>query len=223
MAWVKLDDSMPMHPKLLAAGVEAFALDVAALAYCNRYQTDGAVATMSLRAVLPSLPDPEAAAARLVEVGRWDKTEDGWLIHDYLEYQPSKEHQQDVSAKRAEAGRIGGKAPRSPSPKAKGKQNAFAPSNPDPSRPDPSLTAAATLDAFNRERAAAAVKERRKQGLLVKSDGGLARSIAADPEHLAESKRLWAHRECTKCKGKGSTEAYAPGAGTRLIPCEEPA
>lgn len=100
MAWVKLDDSMPTNPKVLAAGTDGFALDVAAIAYANRYETDGFIADHVLSAVFPPLKNPRKVAARLVEVGRWVRSDGGWLIHGYHDYQPAKE---DRERERAEA------------------------------------------------------------------------------------------------------------------------
>ena len=140
MAWVKLDDAMPTHPKLMAAGPVAFALDVAGICYSNKHATDGFIATFALPAILPGLPSPKKVAAKLVEVGRWVETADGWQIHDVHDYQPSAEHQKEVSKKRAEAGRKGG-SKSSRSSQANGKQNAkqlaSVPDNPVPSRPVP--------------------------------------------------------------------------------------
>src|SRR6476619_7621329 len=46
----------------------------------------------------------------LVEAGIWEPVKGGWQIHDYLEYQPSKEEIQSLSNKRRENGRRGGLA-----------------------------------------------------------------------------------------------------------------
>lgn len=144
MAWVKLDDSMPTHPKVMASGVDGYALDVAGISYCNRYSTDGFIASHVIGAVLPMLRNPQKVAAKLVEVGRWSQVEGGWLIHDYHDYQPTAEHQREVSQKRAEAGRIGGSKPKPKQNAYRGeaerKQNASDFSNPVPSRPVPSNT-----------------------------------------------------------------------------------
>lgn len=43
---------------------------------------------------------PLALAEKLVTVGLWERTETGYMIHDYLVYNPSREH---VEKKRAEA------------------------------------------------------------------------------------------------------------------------
>ena len=76
-------------------------------------------------------------------------------------------------------------------------------------------------DVFHMRRAAAEVKRRQAEGLRVKNAGGLRRSIARDPEFQAESRRLWAHRDCAACKGSGFTEQYAPGAGQVRTACQE--
>jgi hypothetical protein len=85
MTWVKLDDNFADHPAIAPLSDAAFRLHVAALCYCARYLTDGLV--------------PEAfvdsrrrkAAAELVSRGRWRTEVDGWRIHDYLDYQESRE------------------------------------------------------------------------------------------------------------------------------------
>ena len=80
VAWVKLDDAMPHHPKVIAAGPQGFALDVAGICYSNRYGTDGFIASYALAAVCPSLPNPKRWARILVEAGRWVEVDGGWRI-----------------------------------------------------------------------------------------------------------------------------------------------
>lgn len=143
MAWVKLDDAMPTHPKLMAAGPVAFALDVAGICYSNKHSTDGFIADYALAALFPGMPNPRKVAGKLVEVGRWVEVEGGWLIHDVHDYQPTAEQQKEISKKRAEAGRKGGsKSKRSTEADANqsAKQVASGPDNPVPSRPDPTRT-----------------------------------------------------------------------------------
>jgi hypothetical protein len=146
MAWVKLDDAMPHHPKVMAAGPEAFALDVAGICYSNKHATDGFIAEASLPAVFPALRNPKRWALKLVEVGRWVEVDGGWQIHDVADYQPSAAEAKAISRKRAEAGRIGGlqsgktrAKPKQDASEAvpKGKQDGSEESNPDPTRPDP--------------------------------------------------------------------------------------
>lgn len=99
MPWVRIDESFPEHPKVLAAGPPAAWLHVCALAYCNRHLTDGFVS----KAVLARLSDGKrttALAGQLVAVGLWETVDGGWEIHDFLQYQPSKA---TVESERAKA------------------------------------------------------------------------------------------------------------------------
>jgi len=91
----------------------------------------------------------------------------------------------------------------------------------DTSRPDPSYTTSTSngFTRYNAKRAVEAVRDRQRRGLTVKSEAGLAMTIQADPDFIAESERLWGHRDCV-CGGKGYTEEYAPGAGTRQVACD---
>lgn len=90
MGWVKIDDRYRTNPKIVQLGAEGLALDVAGLCFCAENETDGEIPY----GVVPSLYPvrrPYRVADRLVEVGRWDRTESGYRIHDYLLYNPSKE------------------------------------------------------------------------------------------------------------------------------------
>ena len=86
--WVKIDDNLPDHPKVLAAGPLAGWLFVCGLAYCNRYLTDGLIPS-AMVGRLADIDDPAPLAGRLVEAGLWIACAGGYKVHDYLEYQPS--------------------------------------------------------------------------------------------------------------------------------------
>ena len=108
MTWVKLDDHMSEHPKVLAAGPLAAWLHVCALQYASRNLTDGfvpsravptlanfdginvTVATIGSMAGVSDEVNPYELALTLVDVGLWEETERGYQIHDYLEFNPSK-------------------------------------------------------------------------------------------------------------------------------------
>lgn len=91
MAWVKLDDQFPDHPKVVAAGGDAAWLYVAGLCYCQAKLTDGHIPS----GVVPRLSDrkfPTKLADKLVAVGLWTKDAKGYIVHDYKEYNiPAKE------------------------------------------------------------------------------------------------------------------------------------
>lgn len=87
---MKLDDAFADHPKVMAAGPLASWLHVCALLYCSRLLTDGYIPIAQVR----KLADIDGAidlADRLVEVGLWDRADDGYQVHDYLDYNPSRE------------------------------------------------------------------------------------------------------------------------------------
>ena len=142
MTWTKLDDAIFDHPKMLRAGEDAANLYVRALVYSNRHLTDGRLYPEVLAAIT-SRRDAAKLAAKLVEVGAWrTELEGGWTIHDFHAFNPSagevKARRDEISRKRAEAGKRGGIASGAArSNEANGKQtgsNSFK-QNEAPSRP----------------------------------------------------------------------------------------
>jgi len=127
MAWVKLDDGFYQHPKILRVGPLGMALQVAALCYANRHLTDGLIPA---EAVPLLMPGAEKIAARMVQVGLWDEAVDGYQIHDFLLFQPSRTQVLKERAQKQAAGQAGGKA----SAQARARAVLEEESNP---RPDP--------------------------------------------------------------------------------------
>lgn len=105
--WIKLDDKIAHHPKLIAAGPVASWMQVCALAYSAEYLTDGFIPEGAV-SVLGAIPNPHDEAARLVRCGLWGRVEGGYQIHDYHLYQPSAQEVIERRRRRAEAGRKGG-------------------------------------------------------------------------------------------------------------------
>jgi len=114
MSWIRLDDDFGDHPKLVAAGPLACLLHVRALVYCGRHMTDGRIP----RNIIGSLvdwatdgvsegktgepPNNYELAERLVAAGLWERDGTGYVIHDYLEYNPSRAKILEERAKTAE-------------------------------------------------------------------------------------------------------------------------
>jgi uncharacterized phage protein (TIGR02220 family) len=92
MAWVLIDDEAPSHPKIVPIGAAGLGLFTAGLCYANHRLTEGFIPVGSLSAVLPGERWSRLVifASKLVEVGLWEKREDGWQIHDYLHWQKPK-------------------------------------------------------------------------------------------------------------------------------------
>lgn len=84
--WIRIDDTMPDNPKIVAAGGCAAWLYTCSIAYSSRNLTDGFIPT----GIAPRLTDFDNTAelaARLVTVGLWTTVEGGWQIHDYAAHQ----------------------------------------------------------------------------------------------------------------------------------------
>lgn len=114
MTWVRKDDQMPINRKVASLSDGAYRLDDEAICWSSRNLTDGVVVAddfggISKRATVRN-------AGELVRRGRWHRAgdepctsencpppgEDGWVIHDYLEYNPSAAEVRDGRKKRAE-------------------------------------------------------------------------------------------------------------------------
>lgn len=107
MPWARLDDGYLTHPKVLAADQSAVMLHLASISYCSRELTDGFIASgaLPLVAVLGKIVEPGAAVEQLVTLRLWDVAEGGWWVHDYLDYNPSRE--QVMARREANARRQG--------------------------------------------------------------------------------------------------------------------
>ncbi len=100
MAWVKIDDHFPDHPKVVSAGPLGAWLYVAGLCYCNRLLTDGFIPWSQVDRLSPHREDqdmrdsPGKLAMKLCGLGLWIETErkgvPGFVVHDYKKYQPSR-------------------------------------------------------------------------------------------------------------------------------------
>ncbi len=107
--WVKLDDGFTDHPKIMAVGPMAAWLHVCALCYCGRFLTDGEVPKVQVRK-LADVKNPDKLAGALVDAGLWFDAGNAYLIHDYLDYNPTREKvEQDREAARQRAAKRGRK------------------------------------------------------------------------------------------------------------------
>lgn len=100
MSWVRLDDQFANHAKIMSVGSDAFRLHVTAMCWSASQLTNGAVPVAAVRQLGWFCEDLKQSTSELVTAGLWEVAGTGWLIHDYLEYNPSKEQ---VLKERAEA------------------------------------------------------------------------------------------------------------------------
>ncbi len=99
MTWVRFDDQFDIHRKVDGLSDAAYRLHTKAIFWSARNTTDGQIRQRELRQIL-ARPRVDQLAGQLVDAGVWHETghgcedcaqpTDGWVIHDYLKYQPSR-------------------------------------------------------------------------------------------------------------------------------------
>lgn len=114
-SWIKVEDTMPEHPKVEALSDAGFRLMLRAWCRTSMLRSNGKLSAMWWGQQKPK-PRAELVAAGLIE-----EAEDGHIdVHDFSDWQ-SRPITDELRAKRQEAGRLGGKA------KAHGASNLPAP------------------------------------------------------------------------------------------------
>lgn len=102
MAWVYLDDQFPDHPKVVRAGGDAGWLFVCGLAYAKRYGTEGVIPKVQV-CRLSDRKMPRKLANLLVQVGLWEEHIDHYQVHDYKEWNGSRDSRSEAGKKAARA------------------------------------------------------------------------------------------------------------------------
>jgi len=114
---VRLDNGFRHHPKILRAislaGPSAGWLWVCAIDWSNAETTDGRLHRLVVAHVAPGVSARAAndIAERLVEAELWERDGEHYVVHDFHDYQPASgdvlASREDLTAKRAQAGRKG--------------------------------------------------------------------------------------------------------------------
>lgn len=116
MTWAKFEDRFPWNRKVRGLTDSAFRLHVSAICWSCEHLTDGKVETDDLPLV-SDVRRPERALTELVRRGLWDVIEVGWSIHDFLEFNESREvilARREADAERKRRGRENRKGSGSP-------------------------------------------------------------------------------------------------------------
>ncbi len=141
MGWVKLDDHIGTHPKILEVGPAPAWLWVCAIAYCQANSTGGLISRRAIRQLLQINPQQlHRYLTKLTKASLLDSTPEGFSVHDYLDFNETREAGLErrfaLTAVRAKAGRAGGLASGiARSNEANLKQMLQAKRSPDPTRP----------------------------------------------------------------------------------------
>ncbi len=88
--WVKLDDNLPDNPKVDQLSDGAFRLYVSGLCYAQRHLTDGNIQDNRVARLTPRFEWDHVN--ELVESGLWQIKGSGYLIHDFVEWNNTREH-----------------------------------------------------------------------------------------------------------------------------------
>lgn len=85
MTWLKIDDGMPEHSKIADLSVHAKWALVEIWCYSARNHTDGKLPLTIAKRITSAKVLAELTDADLIH-----KNGAGWIVHDFLDYNPSK-------------------------------------------------------------------------------------------------------------------------------------
>lgn len=105
MPWANLDDQFPTHPKVVRLTDAAFRLHVSGICYCANHLTDGLIDADAVPLLMPRFR--RSALDELVARNVWLKHGEVYEIHDYLEWNRSKEQVEAERERKRKAGRKG--------------------------------------------------------------------------------------------------------------------
>lgn len=100
MTWFKVDDQWLRHPKTQALSKDGKLLWLAGGLHCAAHLTDGVILKTSLRLIAAEADVKPTTVAELIAVGLWHEEADRYVVHQWLDYQPSRE---SVEGERAKA------------------------------------------------------------------------------------------------------------------------
>jgi hypothetical protein len=105
MPWANLDDRFPTHPKVIGLTDGAFRLHVSGICYCAQYVTDGVIEAETVPLLMPRYR--KQLLDELLRKGRWVPHPAGFEIHDYLDWNRSREQIEAERERKRKAGRKG--------------------------------------------------------------------------------------------------------------------
>jgi len=128
VSWLKKDDRFPEHRKIRRLTDGQYRLHDTALHACAKDETDGLVTENDI-ADMEHGRRLRRHVQSLVDAGLWHKVHNGWLVNDYLDYNPSHA---ELDEKREQAR----------TRQAKWRKGRSGANSDDPSRRDDSVTGA---------------------------------------------------------------------------------
>ena len=101
--FVRMDHGLPEHPKFVGLSDRAFRVWFEAVCWSSRLERDGDVPAANAK----KLGLTGKALRELLEAVLVETTDTGFLLHDYLDFQRSKEEIEAFRTGRGEAGTLG--------------------------------------------------------------------------------------------------------------------
>lgn len=92
MTWSRLDDRFGTHRKVSRAWKRdraSIGLYAMALTYTSSHELDGHIDPEWVESKLPKPGERRRAVDALVSAGLWEENSEGWIVHDFLDYNPS--------------------------------------------------------------------------------------------------------------------------------------
>lgn len=109
MPFLLVDDGFDEHRKIEALSDRAYRLHHCGLTHCSRNLTDGLVSKTALRGISARLKSTAKHVNELVAFGLWvEHPGHGFIIKNYLDWNPTRAEVEAKRAKRSAAGRLGG-------------------------------------------------------------------------------------------------------------------
>lgn len=106
MSWARFEATMATHRKVLAVSNDALAVHVTGLLWSVDHLTDGALTTADADSIcnLRRLTGAKAkrVLAELEAQGLWHRTDAGWVLHDFHDYQPTADEERRRKADAAD-------------------------------------------------------------------------------------------------------------------------
>lgn len=103
MSWLRIDDGFIEHERIDPLSDRALRLHVAALCHCARNLTDGHVTEKNTKVLRARASNAtQRHIDELLAAGVWQKNGDGYVIRDYLDYNPAAEKVREERASAAE-------------------------------------------------------------------------------------------------------------------------
>ena len=90
MTWLKKDDRFPEHRKVRRLSDGAYRLHDTAMCFVAHDESDGMIRTDDIEEMQHG-HRLHRRIADLIDAGLWEPVVGGWMIHDFLDYNPSHE------------------------------------------------------------------------------------------------------------------------------------